>query len=249
MSTHWYYILVNLGCFIVPFLFSFHPKLLFYRQWKAFLLGTISMMAIFIPWDVFFTAQGIWGFNTMYTSGIFIGNLPLEEWLFFICIPYACTFTYQCIKVLVSEVPASRFFQGLAWLFAIGSLVIAAAFYGRWYTFTAHLLCGLFLLLHLLVFKSNYLSRFMFVFVMILLPFIVSNGILTGVDFWNYEFINTNPEAIREKIVWYDNSHNLGLRLYTMPADDIAYGLTMLLVTVTVFEKFTKTKNLPNRQV
>ena len=85
----------------------------------------------------------------------------------------------------------------------------------------------------------------MLVFLIIFVPFIISNGILTGIDFWNYEFINTNPEAIKEKIVWYNNSHNLGLRLFTMPVDDIAYGLTMLLLTVTVFEKFTETKNLP----
>jgi len=245
MSTHWYYILVNLGCFIVPFIFSFHPKLLFYKQWKAFLAGIAVMMLVFIPWDIFFTENGIWGFNTKYTSGIFIGNLPLEEWLFFICIPYAYTFTYHCIKVLVRQVPLSQLFHILAWISALGSLAIAVLHYQKWYTFTAHLFCGLFLLAHLLVLKSNYLSRFMLVFVIIFLPFIISNGILTGIDFWNYDFINTSPEGIREKIVWYDNSHNLGLRLFTMPADDVAYGLTMLLVTATVFEKVSNTKNLP----
>ncbi|KOS06567.1 hypothetical protein AM493_11380 [Flavobacterium akiainvivens] len=243
MSTHWYYILVNLACFMVPFIFSFHPKLKFYLKWKAFVIGALAMMAVFIPWDVYFTSQGIWGFNTKYTSGLFIGNLPVEEWFFFICIPYACLFTYHCIGVLVKKVPFAAVCKALAWIFAIASILIAGLNMGKWYAFTAHLFCGVFLLLHLLWLKSSYLPRFIFVFILILPPFLASNGVLTGVDFWNYPFINTNPEGIAEKIVWYNNNHNLGLRLFTMPADDLAYGLTMLLLCVTVFEWLNKKEN------
>lgn len=243
MSTKWYYIFVNLACFVVPFIFSFHPKLKFYLKWKAFILGVLAMMAIFIPWDVYFTSQGIWGFNTKYTTGYFLGNLPIEEWFFFMCIPYACLFTYHCIGVLIKNVPFGIFLKILAWCFAVGSLVIAVIYHKRWYTFTAHLLCGIFLLAHLLWLKSRYLTRFMFVFILILPFFLASNGVLTGVDFWNYPFINTNPEAITEKIVWYNNAHNLGVRLFTMPVDDLAYGLTMLLLCVTVFEWCNKKQN------
>jgi lycopene cyclase domain-containing protein len=240
MSTHSYYILVNLACFIVPFIFSFHPKLKFYLKWKEFFIGALVMMAVFIPWDAYFTSQGIWGFNTKYTTGYFLGNLPIEEWFFFICIPYACLFTYHCIGVLVKKIPFGFIMKALAWLFAIVSLLIAVLYYKRWYSFTAHLLCGMFLLVHLLWLKSRYLSRFIFVFILILPFFLASNGVLTGVDFWNYPFINTNPEGINEKIVWYNNSHNLGLRLFTMPVDDLAYGITMLLVCVTLFEGLKK---------
>jgi lycopene cyclase domain-containing protein len=240
MSTHWYYIGVNLACFIVPFIFSFHPKLRFYKQWKAFIIGALAMMAVFIPWDVYFTYQGIWGFNTQYTSGLFLGNLPIEEWFFFICIPYACLFTYHCIAILVKNVPLQKVLAILAWIIAMACLFTAVLNTGKWYTFTAHLLCGLFLAVHLLWLKSRYLPRFIFVFILILPFFLASNGVLTGVDFWNYPFINTNPETITEKIVWYNNAHNLGIRLFTMPVDDLAYGLTMLLLCVTVFERLKK---------
>lgn len=58
------------------------------------------MMLLFIPWDVWFTHLGIWGFNTGHLVGISLLGLPLEEWLFFICIPYACVYTYHCFRAL-----------------------------------------------------------------------------------------------------------------------------------------------------
>lgn len=245
ISTHWYYLLVNLGCLLVPFIFSFHPKLKFYQQWKAFAIGVLIMMAIFIPWDIFFTANGIWGFNDKYTCGVFIQGLPIEEWLFFICIPYASVFTYHCFSILLKETPAQSFLNYLAWIIAVVNIVIAIVYYDRWYTFIAHLLCSLLLFYHLFICKSKFLPMFMFMYMIILIPFILSNGVLTGVDFWTYAFINFDVENIREKIVWYNNEHNLRLRIFSVPIDDIAYGMSMLLLTTTVFERFkTATKPL-----
>ena len=45
-------------------------------------------MGVFIPWDIIFTINEIWGFNPDYLKGAKILSLPYEEWLFFICIPY-----------------------------------------------------------------------------------------------------------------------------------------------------------------
>ena len=88
------YLLLNLGSLSIPFLFSFHPKLKFYKYWKPLTIGIITSMLIFIPWDIIFTAKGIWGFNDDYFLGTKLFHLPIEEWLFFICIPYACVFTH-----------------------------------------------------------------------------------------------------------------------------------------------------------
>ena len=78
------YLFLNLGSIIIPFIFSFHPKIKFYSKWKSLLIGIIVMMSIFIPWDILFTNHRIWGFNEKYTTGYKILNLPIEEWLFFI---------------------------------------------------------------------------------------------------------------------------------------------------------------------
>jgi len=241
MDTHLYYIVVNLGCVGVPFLFSFHPKLNFFKNWKALLIGTLAMMAVFIPWDIYFTANEIWSFNPKYVTGKFIVGLPIEEWLFFICIPYACVFTYSSLKIFLPTNFTSKFLTGMLCVTCFTFLIIAALHADRWYTFAAHLLSGLFIGLHLFVFKSHYLATFMLTFLIILFPFIASNGILTGVKFWEYPFFNFDVENISEKIVAYNNDHNLRFRLFSMPIDDIAYGMLMLLFTITVYEKVIST--------
>src|SRR5690606_14166341 len=103
--------------------------------------------------------------------------------------------------------------------------------------------CGIFLLVHLLILKSRYLNRFMFMYLVILIPFIATNGILTGLDFWKYDLLNLDPQSVNDQIVWYDNSENLGIRLFSIPIDDISYGLTMLLLVTTIYEAFSAKRN------
>ncbi|MBA3284419.1 MAG: lycopene cyclase domain-containing protein, partial [Nitrosopumilus sp.] len=96
----WTYLLINFFAVIIPVVFSFHPKLNFYKNWKYFFLANLVISAIFIAWDMLFTHWGIWGFIPKYLIGINIINLPLEEVLFFIFIPFSCLFTYHCFQVL-----------------------------------------------------------------------------------------------------------------------------------------------------
>ena len=101
MDIQWTYLLVNFGAIIIPLLFSFHPLLRFDKHWSAFFPACVLIAIGFIGWDVWFTNMGVWGFNPKYLSGIYWLNLPIEEWLFFFCIPYACVFSYHTLKVLI----------------------------------------------------------------------------------------------------------------------------------------------------
>ncbi len=93
------YLLINLLAVLVPFLFSFHSRIQFTKTWKAFFPSVFICALIFLIWDSVFTYLGIWGFNKEYLTGIYILNIPLEELLFFICIPYACVFTYHSLNL------------------------------------------------------------------------------------------------------------------------------------------------------
>jgi lycopene cyclase domain-containing protein len=236
INEHWYYLLINLGCISIPFIFSFHPKIQFYKHWKAFLIGELVMMLVFIPWDMQFTSMGIWGFRDRFLSGIFLGNLPVEEWMFFFCIPYACLYTYHCFSIFTEGKRIPGIFEVLPWFFVALCIGVAIFYYQHLYTLVAHILCAALLLFHLLILRKPYLSVFLLTFCILLVPFIISNGMLTGITFWEYPFINLFPEQIDEQIVWYDNKHTLGVRLFTMPVDDLSYGLTMLLLVATVYE-------------
>ena len=96
------YLLINVFSVAIPLLFSFHKRLNFVAEWKYVLPAIFIALVPFIFWDVLFTRSGIWGFNGVYLLGIDLIHLPLEEWLFFICIPYACLFTHHSLQKIKS---------------------------------------------------------------------------------------------------------------------------------------------------
>jgi lycopene cyclase domain-containing protein len=229
---------VNVSCFAVPFLFSFYPAIRFYRHWKSWLVGAAGTMLLFIPWDIAFTHMGVWGFNQNYLLGNFLVNLPAEEWLFFVAIPYACVFTYHCFRTFIKNPPAPSLMKTLAIVMLVAAMITGLLHFDRWYTATAHFAAAIMLALHIFVWKSRYLPWFVLMYLVILVPFVISNGVLTGLEFWQYPFFNSEPDLVSDMVVWYNNAENLGVRIFSMPVDDLAYGLTMLLLNVTIYERF-----------
>lgn len=225
------YLAIDLGCLLIPFLFSFHPKLQFHKEWRAYLPAMIVSAILFLIWDELFTQQGIWGFNERYVTGIFIGNLPIEEILFFICIPYACVFTYHCLKRIVSNNPlqkSSRFWAQFLFTFSIAMAVIN---YNKLYTVTTFALLALFMAYIIYIKKHQHFADALFAYIAILPFFFISNGILTG-------------SFIPDQVVWYNNTENFGRRIFTIPFEDAFYGFLLILLNIYIYEaikqKFTK---------
>jgi lycopene cyclase domain-containing protein len=178
---------------------------------------------IFLIWDFAFTKMGVWGFNPKYISGIYLLNLPIEEVLFFICVPYACVFTYEAIGYLVKKnwfetVSSSISIMLIMFLFVLGLLNTT-----RWYTGVTFIGCASFLALHQWRWKTPYLSRFYFSFLFILIPFFIVNGVLTG-------------SFIEEPVVWYNPNEMLGFRMGTIPFEDTFYGMLLILMNISIFE-------------
>lgn len=96
------YLLIDFFTIVICFIFSFHPKIKFYRHFGAFFLSSLLVGSVFVIWDAWFTKLGVWWFNDRYLLGLRFIGLPLEELLFFICIPFSCIFTYYCLTKFFS---------------------------------------------------------------------------------------------------------------------------------------------------
>jgi lycopene cyclase domain-containing protein len=226
------YLIVDIASVIVPLIFSFHPKLRFDRHWRSTVRALMLTAMPFVLWDILYTHLGVWGFNPHYITGVYIANLPLEELLFFLCIPYSCLFSYHCFTVLFPR----DYFGGIQDLITVplGTVLLLSSiyFYDRLYTAAACGLCGAFLLWLRFGAKQQWLGRFYFCFLFLLVPFFIVNGILTGT-------------GLEQPVVWYDDNENLGLRMLTIPVEDTFYGMLMLITNVYFYERHiarTKTR-------
>ena len=216
--------MLNLGSVSIPFLYSFHPKLKLYRKWKFIFPAIIFTMIYFVIWDVIFTKNEVWGFNESYHSAIEIFSLPMEEWLFFICIPYACVFTHYALLHYFPDTKLStKWTNYLSVSFAFALFLLSFFFYQNAYTFVNFLIGGI-LLLIVNNFHRKLLQQYFLTFIVMLVPFLIVNGILTG-------------SFIENEVVWYDNGENLGLRVFTIPVEDFVYAFTLILSCLFFTEK------------
>jgi lycopene cyclase domain-containing protein len=219
------YLLLEIFSIAVPLSLSFDKKLRFYKMWKSVFLSIFISGALFITQDIIFLKLGIWGFNPRYHTGIFLLGLPIEEWLFFIIIPYCCLFIHY-VYVLYSHAfsLSNRIVRLLSGLIIILLLFVIAFNSDKTYTMVNSVLLIL-LLSTALLDSTQVLNRYFISFLIILVPFFIVDAILTGT-------------FIEEEVVWYNNSEITGFRLLTVPVEDIGYAFSLILLNLLLTEKF-----------
>jgi lycopene cyclase domain-containing protein len=224
MST---YLIVNLLALSMPLILSFDKRVHFYTQWKYLFPGIIFTMFLFIPWDVFFTLKGVWGFNPKHLLGIYFLHIPLEEWMFFVIVPYASLFTYEVLKAYIRRDYLGKYSKEISILLIILLLVIALFNFNKAYTSISFILTATCIFITQFILRADYMGRFYLSYIVVLIPFFVVNGILTG-------------SFIDEEVVWYNNLENLSVRLFTFPVEDSAYGLLLILMNTAIYEFLKK---------
>jgi len=218
------YLYLNLFTISIPLILSFDKKVAFYRSWKYLFPAIFIMATLFIAWDAIFTYYGIWSFNDDYLIGFRMLGLPLEEWMFFIVVPYACVFIYACLIAYLKVDPLKKIYRPFLLVLSFVLIVIAAIHFNRLYTSITFFASSLLILYNL---KKNqpWLSMFLLSYFVIIIPFLTVNGILTG-------------GFIDDQVVWYNPAHILNIRIVTIPVEDTIYNLMMLLMTVQLMEYF-----------
>lgn len=214
------YLLINIATLLVPVIFSFEKKLYFVSYWRWVWPSVVLSALLFIVWDHFFTVWGIWSFTPAYLSGPHIWALPLEEIFFFISVPFACLFIYEVLNFYVSRdylKPVSRLLNFLLLCLCIW---LVFNYPERLYTSVAALLAAALLTWHNVFYSKPWMGRFWRAYIVTLLPFFLVNGILTA---W--------------PVVNYNDEFNLGLRMGTIPVEDLLYHFDLFLLNITLYEK------------
>jgi lycopene cyclase domain-containing protein len=214
-----------------PLALSFDKKVAFYKQWKALSFGILSNALLFIIWDIWFTQQKIWGFNPDYSSSLKFWGLPIEEFSFFIVVPYASVFIYACLKVYLKNGMSKNWVSVFNYMGLFLCLIALFFFNDKTYTLVNTSIAFVLLASHQFYFKKAYMAYFWIAYLVHLLPFIIINGVLTGA-------ITPNP------IVWYSSEDIIGIRFITIPIEDFIYALSCLLIPITVMEAVFSKKTL-----
>lgn len=218
---------VILGCISGPFLLSFDSKVHFYTRWKALIPALLIVGVLFILWDEYFTVHHVWGFTPRYLSGIFIGHLPLEECLFFLVVPYSCVFIYEVIKAYFPQRRTDLIGKLYALTMVFSGLLLAIMHLDNWYTASACVVSALLIIGLFFVQRASWFGDYALSFLVVMIPFLVVNGILTGA-------------VTDEPVVWYSSDHIIGLRIITIPLEDLYYNTAMLLSVTALYERFRR---------
>ena len=177
----------------------------------------------YIVWDIVFTKKNVWSFNDDFITGIKLINLPIEEVLFFFVVPYCCVFIYECVRVYFPKIKNTSLGVLIMKFIGIALLITAIINHDKDYTFFTFFFNGIFIffLLNSKSYFSNFnVNAFLLSYLIILIPFLIVNGLLTSIP-----------------VVLYNNDENLNCRIYSIPFEDIFYGMLLIMMNVAGYEK------------
>jgi lycopene cyclase domain-containing protein len=221
------YLLINFFTIIICFIYSFDRRIKFNLQFIPFIKASVLVSIPFILWDVWFTKIGVWWFNYNYVIGLSILGLPIEEWMFFICIPFSCVFTYFCLTRFFNFSWVNGFNNIIAFLTIIICVVVALLNIDKTYTLVTAIITALTMIyLHLIV-RVEWIGQASLIFFILMLGFFPVNGVLTGT-------------GLEQPIVNYNPSEFLNIRMGTIPIEDAVYGYAQFLWNIYFFYRFKK---------
>ncbi len=225
MDKHYSYLLINALVIFFPLLLSFDQKVHFYKKWKFILPGLVITGLLYLLWDYLFTVHQVWSFNSEYILGINFWGLPLEEILFFVTVPFACIFIYECLISYFNFNLSRKLHNFISVSLILLSALLLIMYYDRLYSLINF--STLIVVLLFTLFKKTELNmgRFYIAYLVSLIPFYIVNGILTSIP-----------------IVMYNNAENMGFRVGTIPFEDHFYSLSLILMNLLFFEYFRNRK-------
>ena len=224
------YLIFNIIVFAGPLLFGAMRPFYFINRWKDTILPILIPAIFFLIWDSI-VADSHWHFNENYILGIKFFNLPVEEILFFISVPFACLFTWEMIIRRTREKEIMWINKIRIYLYLLIPIGIWIFISGKHYTGLATSFLGLSILLDRLLNTNLMLQRRFYFYLLFVLMFtLIFNGYLT----WR-------------PVVTYSVQYQLDFRIFTIPIEDFVYGTALIFMNTSIYEKIiNKRESLSN---
>jgi len=92
------YLAVMAGCLVVTLPLELVLRARVYSRWRRLLLTLLPVLAVFITWDVLAIHAGFWSYRHL--TGAHLGDLPVEELVFFLVIPVCSLLTLEAVRRL-----------------------------------------------------------------------------------------------------------------------------------------------------
>jgi carotenoid phi-ring synthase / carotenoid chi-ring synthase len=230
------YLLFDLAILAVPLGLGALRWAWFYDRLGAALWATLVVAVPFIAWDAAVAGRH-WWFDPRYVLGVEAFGLPVEELLFFLAVPLACLFTWERLLAGAKARGGPDATLGglrLRWLYplswALIPLGIVAAAQGLEYTGYVLIALGAVALVdHALGVGLLVAPRALAFFGVVVVLTLVCNGYLTA-----------------RPVVHYGEPYQLGVRIWTIPLEDFAYGLALVWGATLVYQRRLGRRLLPS---
>ena len=229
LTVQYEYLIFNVLVISGPLVFGSFRPFYFIDSWRPALISVVTVGTPYIIWDVLVTGRH-WHFNPAYVSGLYIGGLPVEEWLFFITVPFACLFTWEMILRYSKHATLKWIITLRPYLYIIPAAGLVLFLAGLEYTGLALFFSGLAVFTDQIMRTDLILRRPFYLYLAIVMIFtVIFNGFLTA-----------------RPVVLYGEDYQIGLRIFTIPVEDFAYGLSLIYLNTVLFERLKRGRRLPH---
>lgn len=191
-------------------------------------VATAVVALFFIAWDQVVTGWW-WRFNPSYTLGVFLGNLPIEEVLFFCIVPTSCLLVWVNIRNRVHG--AWRIPVEVYAAVGLGAAATFSVMEGWWYTMTVSVL-GVGMCVWS-AWANHFLRQRAATYWM---------GIVVGLTLIFNGYLTARP------VVLYETAVKSGMMIGTIPIEDVLYGLILVVAVGMIYERYESTGNRGSRQ-
>jgi len=219
------YLFILIAITAVTLIVSYNGKSEFYKNQKYILPAILLTAIVFVLWDISFTNARVWGFYSENTIGLNLKGLPIEEWLFFLIIPFASIFVYEFLKVKLAKHEYANHFLVVSLLLLLGFGAISYFFRYQSFTFLTSLFSAVYL--GYTVFRNQFkqhITKFYFCYFVTIIPYIFIESALNSIP-----------------VIEYNASYIVGIKIINTPIERFAYYFLMLLMGTTIYE-FLKAK-------